>query len=187
MSEEFPEADEPSSQEVEDVANLQPYSEVIQNGQPGDYGPAVWRYDEVLRTFEEAEPGSLGDRNAEDFDIVTLDHDDLEEGMQTTPEMVVGMSRIEPGGYRKPHRHNAPAINFIIQGSGYSIVDEQKIEWEENDTVLVPSWDYHEHYNDGDETVLMFTVLTMPHQLYERSTLWQEKGDEVFQMVESDE
>jgi gentisate 1,2-dioxygenase len=183
MSEDPSEAERSESGSAEDAANIEPYSKVIQGGLPPDYAPAIWRYDRILDAFASAEPGEMGDRNAEKFDIAILDHADLEGGLKTSPEMVVGMSRIEPGGYREPHRHNAPAINFIIQGSGYSVIDGERIEWEQHDTLLVPTWDYHEHYNDGDEDVLMFTVLTMPQQMNERSTLWQEKGDEIFQMV----
>lgn len=58
------------------------------------------------------------------------------------------MFEIEPGGCsRNEHRHVNEVIIHVLKGKGYTTIDGQKLEWEEGDTMSVPTNAWHQHFN----------------------------------------
>ncbi|MDH2566687.1 iron-containing redox enzyme family protein [Acinetobacter baumannii] len=49
------------------------------------------------------------------------------------------------------HRHNYETIIYIVQGSGYSIIGENKVLWKQGDAVYIPIWAPHKHVNTSDD------------------------------------
>ena len=91
------------------------------------------------------------------------------------------LSQIPPGHTpRKPgrgHRHSSVAINYHFAGSGYSIVDNDRIDWEAGDLLLsAPSWREHAHY-PSDTGMSVFTVQDHPQHIGMESLIWQEDMD----------
>ena len=75
------------------------------------------------------------------------------------------------------HRHNSAAINFILDGSGYSIVDGTKITWEAGDIMLsAPGWAAHGHATGPDGAVIL-TIQDHPFHIGSESLIWQEDLD----------
>lgn len=61
------------------------------------------------------------------------------------------------------HRHTPAALRFILEGSGvWTLVDGDPLAMSAGDLVLTPSWTFHEHHNDGDESMLWMDVLDLP-------------------------
>jgi gentisate 1,2-dioxygenase len=54
----------------------------------------------------------------------------------------------------KAHQHTSSTIYHVAEGGGFSIIGEQKFEWEEGDTFVVPSWMPHFHASLNGEAVL---------------------------------
>lgn len=73
-----------------------------------------------------------------------------------------------------PHRHTAAAINYFFEGSGYSVVGGQTVQWKAGDLMLsAPGWAVHHHASHG-EAVYELTVQDSPLHLAMDSLLWQE-------------
>lgn len=72
------------------------------------------------------------------------------------------------------HRHVSSAINFILEGSGWSIVDGKRLEWAAGDIMLsAPGWSPHGHATGGDGAVIV-TVQDHPLHIGAESLIWQE-------------
>jgi gentisate 1,2-dioxygenase len=61
------------------------------------------------------------------------------------------MHELAPGLYQSRHRHGGEAWLYAVSGSGYSIIDEQRHEWEEGDLIVVDHWAWHQHFNGSQE------------------------------------
>lgn len=62
----------------------------------------------------------------------------------------VSIGGIVPGGRTRNHRHTYETIIYVLKGAGYSIVDGVRVDWEAGDAVLVPRWQWHQHFNKSD-------------------------------------
>lgn len=177
-------ADVKTAERADEVAAVSTYSE-IQEKAYESYGPAVWRYDDWMESLMEQTGSAETDRLGST--ICSLRHLDLDTDAppSVTPEMSVGVQRIPPGGHAERHRHNSQATNLVIKGEGYSVIqspvedaERQKIEYGQYDTFLVPGWYWHEHFNTGDEDLIIYTLQNRPLLGYLRSLIWQE-GDDI--------
>lgn len=64
-----------------------------------------------------------------------------------TKSLNMFMGEINPGSHTGCHRHNCEAVIYILKGKGYSVVNEQRIDWEEGDALLIPVLAWHQHFN----------------------------------------
>lgn len=75
------------------------------------------------------------------------------------------------------HRHTSASINYHMAGSGHSIVDGIRVDWNAGDLLLsAPGWSEHAHYH-GDEGWTVLTVQDHPLHIAMGSLLWQERYD----------
>lgn len=173
------------SKSAERAGRIATCEELIDGSAPVDYSPAVWRFNQWERKLREASM-SDGESNGTST-LMSLDHTELDDGVQASPDMSIIVQRFEPGDTTEKHRHNTCAINLVLRGRGHSEIDGQRIEWGQYDTFLVPAWDYHRHTNDGDEEAILYTVQTMPLERKLRAQMWQEGEDApVTQMIRRD-
>ena len=87
---------------------------------------------------------------------------DPETGFDTRT-MRAHLSEIRPGGYGGCHRHTNEAIIRIIKGRGHSLIDGERVDWEEGDVLFVPTLAWHQHFNDDpDNPVIYYAVTTVP-------------------------
>jgi gentisate 1,2-dioxygenase len=75
-----------------------------------------------------------------------------------TPTMMAGFQLIEKGRTTKPHSHNMASIYLVVKGKGYSIVDDEKLFWEEGDVFVVPANAIHSHVNTDEDDAILFDV-----------------------------
>jgi gentisate 1,2-dioxygenase len=81
----------------------------------------------------------------------------------TTNTLIAALQVLLPGEIARAHRHSPAAIRFIISGNGaYTAVEGEKVIMHEGDLVLTPSWTWHDHGNETDETVLWMDGLDVP-------------------------
>ncbi|SFB89684.1 Gentisate 1,2-dioxygenase [Polaromonas sp. OV174] len=122
-----------------------------------------------------SEPGD-GKRN-----IMLLYNPATERRNGTTHSFFATMSRVPPGlpprGPRRGHRHSSVAINYHFEGSGWSEVDGEKIEWSAGDLLLsAPGWSEHAHFFNP-EGASVLTVQDHPLHIGMESLIWQERID----------
>ena len=92
----------------------------------------------------------------------------------TTSTMFATFAFYPPEKVDTPHRHSSAAINYILDGSGWSIVNGERVEWSAGDIMLsAPGWGPHGHASGPGGTTIL-TVQDHPLQLGIDSLIWQE-------------
>lgn len=54
---------------------------------------------------------------------------------------------LHPGGRSGRHRHTYETILYALEGRGYSMIEDRRIEWEAGDALYIPVWAWHHHVN----------------------------------------
>jgi quercetin dioxygenase-like cupin family protein len=54
---------------------------------------------------------------------------------------------LNPGGRSGRHRHTYETILYALEGRGYSMIEDRRIEWEAGDALYIPVWAWHHHVN----------------------------------------
>lgn len=58
------------------------------------------------------------------------------------------------------HRHFNEALIYIMNGKGFSLVHDKKVEWSAGCAMRVPTFCWHHHYNLGNEPVVYLKNIT---------------------------
>lgn len=45
------------------------------------------------------------------------------------------------------HRHTYETVLYVIEGHGWTEVEDQRVEWKAGDAVYIPGWAWHRHGN----------------------------------------
>ncbi len=120
--------------------------------------PHVWRYDELIGLLKEACALDLGGES----DRRALNAVNPGRLWGTTQSMVAGYQMVLPGESAPAHRHTPAAIRLMLSGRGYTVVEGEAVFMEPGDLVLTPGWTWHDHRNDGDETMVWLDGLDVP-------------------------
>jgi gentisate 1,2-dioxygenase len=81
----------------------------------------------------------------------------LGAGPGLMPGCRVTLEVLNPGERTTPFRHNATQINFCIRGSGQSVVDGKRVQFEQYDVWNFPSMATHWHVNDSSDVQARLT------------------------------
>jgi gentisate 1,2-dioxygenase len=52
-----------------------------------------------------------------------------------------------PGQMTNRHRHTYETVIYVTEGSGYTEIENIKVEWKAGDAVYIPGWAWHRHQN----------------------------------------
>lgn len=63
------------------------------------------------------------------------------------------------------HSHGEEAM-FIVQGKGFSVIDDLRYDWETGSCLFIPYGLIHQHFNSGDETVRYFSAMALPFERF---------------------
>ena len=73
------------------------------------------------------------------------------------------MQMLRPGERTKAHRHTGSYLYHVAKGSGHSIINGKRFDWNEHDIFCVPSWAWHEHANASDrDDAVLFCLNDLP-------------------------
>lgn len=75
------------------------------------------------------------------------------------------------------HKHNE-AIIFVLRGRGYSLLDDERIDWGPGDTLYIPAGVWHQHEVLSDEPAMVIAIKPLPLQEYLGEMNIVYKGDE---------
>ncbi len=64
------------------------------------------------------------------------------------------------GGTSGNHRHYYESLIYIISGKGYSVVEDNKVEWESGDLIYAPPWSWHQHFNTDPDNEARYVAFT---------------------------
>lgn len=111
---------------------------------------------EALRKFAGCTDGS-------DYDGVMMEYVNPATNGSVMQTMGASMQMLRPGEKTKAHRHTGSFLYHVAKGSGYSIIDGRRFDWNEHDIFCVPSWAWHEHANASDnDDACLFCLSDMP-------------------------
>lgn len=112
------------------------------------YGPALWRYADIRPHLMEA--GRLITAEEAVRRVLVLENPQLAGRSSITQSLYAGLQLILPGEVAPSHRHVQSALRFIVDGRGaYTTVGGERTTMYPGDFIITPSWDWHDHGNEG--------------------------------------
>jgi gentisate 1,2-dioxygenase len=151
-------------------AKLLPY-EYLVDVDPVQSRPVQWRWEEVkpylpgFHRFKDDYNGRL---------LWALYNPATERRNGATSCFFATISCSPPGRTGKSHKHVSAAVNFILDGEGYSLVDGERMDWVAGDIMLsAPGWLPHAHFIGGQVTSIL-TIQDHPLHIAMESLIWQE-------------
>ncbi|WP_328885788.1 cupin domain-containing protein [Streptomyces sp. NBC_00316] len=97
---------------------------------------------------------------APDAPAVTVEYTNPESGASVLPTLACGVERILAGRGTLPVRRTGNRIHVVRDGSGHSVIDGIRFDWEPGDAFVVPSWSAVEHHADDQSD--LFTLADTP-------------------------
>jgi gentisate 1,2-dioxygenase len=56
-----------------------------------------------------------------------------------------------PSEQSNRHRHAYETVAYILEGKGYSIIENRKVVWQKGDAIYIPNWAWHHHVNSDSK------------------------------------
>ena len=119
--------------------------------------PYRYRWEETEKALE-AQAEGPGDP----FDGALLRFVDPLTGGATLPSMSCEIQLLRPGEKSRSHRHSTTSILHAFRGSGVTVVENKRLEWEKGDSFVVPLWSWHHHENRSKEAAILFSINDRP-------------------------
>jgi gentisate 1,2-dioxygenase len=114
--------------------------------------PAIWRYKDIRPHLMHA--GELISAEEAVRRVLILENPGLPGQSSITQSLYAGLQLILPGEVAPSHRHVQSALRFIVDGRGaYTTVGGERTTMYPGDFIITPSWDWHDHGNEGIEGV----------------------------------
>ncbi|KAF4621957.1 hypothetical protein G7Y89_g14388 [Cudoniella acicularis] len=64
--------------------------------------------------------------------------------------------RLNAGESSPAVQETASSVYHVIEGSGYTTINDEKISWEKGDTLCIPAWHKYQHFASSAETVYLY-------------------------------
>jgi gentisate 1,2-dioxygenase len=98
----------------------------------------------------------------------------------TTRNIVAAYQTILPGETARSHRHTPAALRLVLDAGEdvYTVVDGKRVDMTPGDVVLTPSWSWHGHANEGNETAFWLDFLDVPFVRHMGATFFEPHPDE---------
>jgi gentisate 1,2-dioxygenase len=96
------------------------------------------------------------------YDGIILEYTNPITGGPVMPTIGCYIQLLRPGEHTECHRHTSCVCYHVVEGSGYTVIDSQRLDWEEKDVFSVPAWAFHEHVNSSDRPAIVFSVTDIP-------------------------
>jgi gentisate 1,2-dioxygenase len=130
-----------------------------------------YKWNETYETLKR-----LSDGSESPYDGVALEYVNPQGG-HTMPTLSCGVQMLRPGEVTKTHRHNSSTIYHAFKGSGTTVINGQKFEWDQGDCFVVPLWSWHSHQNRSkDHEAILFSTSDVP--VMEALKLYREEPGE---------
>lgn len=121
----------------------------------------------------------LAEIEADPFDDIAFDYTNPTTGGHVLPTIGCRIQMLRAGIHTRAHRHSYSSVYHAFRGSGATIVDGVKIDWEQGDFLVVPPNSWHEHLNPSTDNAVLFSTTDAPVlellQLY-REEAYPENG-----------
>jgi gentisate 1,2-dioxygenase len=95
-------------------------------------------------------------------DEIILEYINRRRGGPVMPTIACHMQLLRPGEKTQARRRVCCANYHVVEGAGYSVVADQRLDWEDKDVFTVPTWTFYEHVNSGDRPAFLFSFSDAP-------------------------
>lgn len=115
------------------------------------------------------------------YDGVMMDYVNPNTGGPVMQTIGASMQLLRPGERTRAHRQTGSFVYQCAKGSGHSVINGQRFDWQERDIFVVPAWMYHEHANGSDsDDACLFSFHDQPVMralgLYREEALGENDG-----------
>ena len=118
----------------------------------------VYRWDEMRSLLER-----FKDWDGDPHEALMAEYVDPKTAQPVFKTMTFFAQMLRPGERTMPLKQNASLLCAPIEGSGYSIVGEDRLEWAQFDTLAVPGGHWCEHVNvSSNEPAVLFVASDEP-------------------------
>ena len=98
----------------------------------------------------------------DEYDGAVLEYVHPLNGGHVLPTLSCYLHALRPGTHTKARRTTASSVIFVVQGSGHTIMEGQRLDWAERDIIAVPPWAWHEHVVDPGAEAIFFRTSDQP-------------------------
>ena len=110
------------------------------------------------------------------YDGLSLEYVNPMTGGPALPTLGCWIQMLRPGERTQAHRHISSAVYFVVQGEGETVVGDQRLEWNRQDSFAVPNWSRHQHLNRSKtDAAILFSVNDAP--VFEALGLYREEPE----------
>jgi len=119
-----------------------------------------WHYpmSEMRAALERLAAAKTGDAG----EGVILESTNRRTGGPVMPTIACHMELLRPGEKIQARRRVCCTNYHVVEGAGYSVVGDQRLDWEDKDVFTVPNWAFYEHVNSGDRPAFLFSFSDAP-------------------------
>lgn len=118
----------------------------------------VYRWEAMREIFER-----FKDHDGDPYEALMVEYTDPTRGTPVFKTITFFAQMLRPGEKTLPLRQTASLLVAPFQGLGHSIVDGERFDWQEFDTLAVPGGSWCEHHNDSDtDPVFLFVASDEP-------------------------
>jgi gentisate 1,2-dioxygenase len=105
----------------------------------------------------------LGGEDGSPYEGVIVEFADPETGAPAFGTLSYRAQLLRPGETTRPMRQTANTFYTVIAGSGWTEVDGRRFEWSENDTLVVPGYQWRRHGNaDAHTPAILYSTTDEP-------------------------
>ncbi len=93
---------------------------------------------------------------------IILEYTNRRTGGPVMPTIACHMQLLRPGERTKARRGVCRTNYHVVEGTGYSVVGDERLDWDEKDVFTVPTWTFCEHVNSRDRPAFLFSFSDAP-------------------------
>jgi gentisate 1,2-dioxygenase len=103
------------------------------------------------------------DWDGDPYDTLTVEYIDPATGQAVFKTITFMVQMLRPGERSLPARQTSNLLVAPFEGKGHSVVDGQRFDWKEFDTLAIPGGSWYEHANGSDkDPVCLFIASDEP-------------------------
>lgn len=147
------------SQEISEVDSFTPMMVRAGQGQSiSGARPYRYAWAETKRFIEARSSDPANPLDGHTFEFVNP-----ETGSSVLPTIGCGVQVLPPGFEGRIQRHTSSSVAFVIQGDGWTMLNDVKFEWGKHDSFALPNWAWYRLVNASRrEPAVLFTMNDSP-------------------------
>jgi gentisate 1,2-dioxygenase len=83
-------------------------------------------------------------------------------GGPTLPTIACEIQLLRPGEKGRSHRHTHTVVYHAFRGGGTTWIGNERFDWQQGDSFVVPLWSWHAHENNAREPAILFSINDRP-------------------------